>query len=141
MRKVGLFGAVAYSPAAKDMPTLPGPISQTPLLQTKFVVISVGVRDDDGVGDGEGVGFGCAPGGGQRMYLSGTDYVAGGGWFSRSANISGLDLRSSRAVRGCARCMRSCSCPCRGVGGASGRQVNERFRGGERKIPAARDLR
>src|SRR6516164_11423434 len=30
------------SPAPKGMPTLPGPTSQTPLLQAKFVVISVG---------------------------------------------------------------------------------------------------
>ena len=116
MRKVSL-GPVACSPAANDMPTLPGPISQTPLLQAKFVVISVGVRDDDGVGDGggvgdgDGVGFGCAPRGGQRIYLSGTDYVAGGGWFSRSANIFRLNQRSSRAVRECAKCVRSCSCP------------------------------
>jgi hypothetical protein len=47
------------------MPTLPGPISQTPLLQTKFVVISVGATspgggDGAGVGDGDGLGFACA---------------------------------------------------------------------------------
>src|SRR5215472_11456920 len=30
------------SAVPKGMPTLPGPISQTPLLQAKFVVISVG---------------------------------------------------------------------------------------------------
>src|SRR6516165_6586489 len=70
MRKVGLLGAVAYSPAAKDMPTLPGPISQTPLLQAKCVVSRVGAVGDgggDGVGDGGGVGdsdgFGCAAAG------------------------------------------------------------------------------
>src|SRR6516225_2004465 len=33
---------VPYIPAANDMPTLPGPTSQTPLLQAKFVVIRVG---------------------------------------------------------------------------------------------------
>ena len=33
---------VPYIPAAKDMPTLPGPTSQSPLLQAKFVVIRVG---------------------------------------------------------------------------------------------------
>src|SRR5690349_506816 len=33
---------VPYIPAANDMPTLPGPTSQTPLLQAKFDVISVG---------------------------------------------------------------------------------------------------
>src|SRR6516164_4649005 len=66
MRKVGLFGAVAYSPAAKDIPTLPGPISQTPLLQAKCDMSSVGAADDgdgDGVGDGDGAGFGFAPAG------------------------------------------------------------------------------
>src|SRR6516164_5098817 len=40
---------VPYIPAANDMPTLPGPTSQTPLLQVKFVVIRVGggVGGDD----------------------------------------------------------------------------------------------
>src|SRR6516164_1093158 len=33
---------VPYIPAANDMPTSPGPTSQTPLLQAKFVVIRVG---------------------------------------------------------------------------------------------------
>ena len=33
---------VPYIPAANDMPRLPGPTSQTPLLQAKFVLIRVG---------------------------------------------------------------------------------------------------
>src|SRR5215831_14269837 len=35
-------GGLATSMAPKGMPTLPGPASQTPLLQAKFVVIRVG---------------------------------------------------------------------------------------------------
>jgi hypothetical protein len=45
---------VPYIPAAKDMPTLPGTTSQTPLLQAKFVVISVG-----GGGRGRGRAEAC----------------------------------------------------------------------------------
>src|SRR6516165_3474465 len=41
-RAVQVGPPVPYIPAANDMPTLPGPTSQTPLLQAKFVVIRVG---------------------------------------------------------------------------------------------------
>jgi len=58
------------------MPTLPGPTSQTPLLQAKFVVISVAAAadggDDDGLADGDEVGFGFAPAGAAVATAAGT---------------------------------------------------------------------